>query len=554
MNRLILVLLISVAGNSAYAWAEGMPCEALTKLTLAQGEITSATRVAAGEFTPPPNPMMQPGPPPGAQQQGFGADGPMNRAAAAQGGAPGGGQGGPPGGNQGGRQRAQNAVFKTLPAFCRVQATLRPSSDSDIKIEVWLPAQGWNGRLQETGNGGFMSSISYNNLAQGVLGGYASTANNTGKEGNNGDPLINHPEKLKDWGYRAIHVDAVAAKAIIAAYYGNGPKYSYYNGCSTGGRQGWVAAEYYPGDFDGLAIGDPANPMTRLQAGSIWSNLVYNKSEEGKLTRDDWMLVRKTVTDQCDAKDGLKDGLIEDPLACHFDPQSLLCKDGATASCLTAPKVEVLTKLIHGATNPRTGEQIYPGWPAGTLVGPGGPLLSATAQQDAVDTFRVLFNDPNWDYHTMDFDKDVAKSDKLGNDTMNGVNPEKLKPLFARGGKILLYHGWYDPAITPLISIKLYNDAVAANGGPAKTSNEIRLFMVPAMGHCQGGDGPNAFDKMQVISDWVEKGKAPDEIVASHSSNGQVDRTRPLCPYPEIAKYKGTGSIDDAANFACAKP
>jgi feruloyl esterase len=537
--------LITAFAGAGSAWAGGTgavsgSCEQLSALKIDQGEITSAVTVAKGGFTPPPNPAQQnpaqqQGPPPGAPQ-GPGGNGRGNAPAQGRGGG---------GGNQ--------QAFQTLPAFCRVQATLRPSSDSDIRIEVWLPAEGWNGRLEETGNGGYMGSIMFNNLALGLSQGYAVTASNTGKEGNNGDPLIGHPEKLIDWGYRAIHVDAVAAKTIISAYYGNPVKYSYYSGCSTGGRQGWVAAEYFPGDFDGLAIGDPANPMTRLQAGSIWSNLVYNKTDEGRLTRDDWNLVRKTVTDRCDAKDGLKDGIVENPLACHFDTKTLLCKNGATANCLTAPKIEVLNKLINGAVNPRTGEQIYPGWPAGTLVGPGGPLLSATAQQDAVDTFRILFNNPNWDYHKMDFDKDVVRSDELGNNVMNGVNPEKLGPLFARGGKILLYHGWNDPAITPLIQIKLYQDAVKANGGVAKTYNDLRLFMVPTMGHCQGGDGPTAFDRMEVISDWVEKGKAPDQIVATHSTAGQVDRSMPLCPYPRTAKYKGTGDINKAENFACVK-
>jgi feruloyl esterase len=421
-------------------------------------------------------------------------------------------------------------------------------------MEVWLPADAWNGRLQAVGNGGFQARISYGNMATGVAKGYVSTAHNTGHEGDNGDSLIGHPEKVKDWGYRAVHENVVAAKAIAAAFYGNGPKYSYYQGCSTGGRQGWVAAEYFPGDFDGLAIGDPANPMTRLQAGSIWSNLVYNKTEAGRLTRDDWMLVRNSVMQQCDAKDGLKDGLIQDPLACKFNTKTLLCKQGATDSCLTAEKIEVLDKLTRGAVNSK-GEQVYPGWPAGTLVGPGGPLLSPKAQQDAVDTFRVLFQQSDWDYRTFNIDSDVARADLLGNNIMNAVDPQKLQPLFARGGKVMLYHGWYDPAITPLISIKLYQDAVKANGGLGKTYDQMRLFMVPSMGHCQGGDGPNAFDKLDPLVEWVENGKAPAQIVASHSdSTGKVDRTRPLCPYPQIAKYKGSGSIDEAQNFMCAKP
>ena len=508
-------------------------CEDLRKLSIANAEITGATLVAAGAFTPPAVAPLQMGgtPPPTTA-------GPAPAAA--------------PGPNA--QQARQQAVYKTLPAFCRVTATLRPSADSDIKIEVWLPAKAWNGRIETVGNGGFQARIGYNNLAAGLKDGYVITNTDTGHAGDNGDSMIGHPEKVIDWGYRAVHEDVVAAKAITAAFYGKKANYSYYAGCSTGGRQGWVGAEYYPNDFDGLAIGDPANPMSRLQAGSIWSNLVYNATDAGRLTRDDWFLVRNTVMQQCDAKDGLKDGLIANPLACNFDPQTIACKAGQTNNCLTPAKIDVLTKLTKGATN-SAGEQVYPGWPAGTLVGPGGPLLSAKAQDDAVDTFKVLYQNAKWDYHTLNLDKDVPLTDKLGKYLMNGDDPSRLAPLFARGGKIILYHGWYDPAITPLISIKLYQDAVAANGGLAKTYNDMRLFMVPAMGHCQGGEGPAAFDKLAALTAWVEKGQAPSQIVASHADNtGKVDRTRPLCPYPKIAKYKGSGSIDEAKNFSCAAP
>jgi len=452
--------------------------------------------------------------------------------------------------------RAQMALYKSLPSFCRVQATMRPSSDSEIKMELWLPAEGWNGRLAETGNGGFGSNIGFQNLAGYVAKGYAATGSNTGHEGG-ANSIIGHPEKLIDWGFRAVHETTVTAKAIIAAHYGSGPKYSYWDACSTGGRQGWVAAEYYPNDFDGLAIGDPANPMTRLQAGSIWTNRVVQKSPETFISPDQWQMIHDAVLNQCDAKDGVKDGLIENPMACNFDTKSLLCKDGNTANCLTAVQVDALDKIAGGAKSPTTGKNFYPGWPIATKQFPGpvlGNKQGADPQNDAVDTFRVLFQNANWDYHTMDFDKDIALSDKMGNTVMNAADPTKLKPLLARGGKILFYHGWSDPNITPLISIQLYNDAVAANGGLGKTYDEMRLFMVPGMGHCGGGDGPNTFDKLDVISDWVEKGNAPDQIIASHSTAGQVDRTRPLCPYPQVAKYKGSGSIDEAQNFTCSKP
>jgi feruloyl esterase len=432
-------------------------------------------------------------------------------------------------------------------------ATVRAVPDSEVKVEVWMPVDNWNGKLEALGNGGFSSSIQYNGMAGAVAEGYTATGTNTGFDGNDSSFSIGHPEKETDWGNRAVHEMVVTAKGVIAAHYGDGPKYSYWNSCSTGGRQGWVAAEYYPNDFDGLFIGDPANPMSRLQANSIYINLALNTDPAAFITPAKWTMIHKAVMDECDEKDGLKDGLIQDPMKCNFDTKTLLCKNGDAADCLTAPQVEALNKIATGSKNPRTGESLYPGYPLGTTMG-GAPVTGKNPDNSAPSTFKMLFQDANWDYHTFDFDKDTARADKLGNNTINAVNPEKLKALFAHGGKIILYHGWEDPAISPLEQIALYEGVVKADGGLSKTYNDIRLFMIPAMPHCAGGYGPNAYDKMQVLSDWVEKGKAPDEIIASHSTAGKVDRTMPLCPYPEIAKYKGTGSIMEAQNFVCAKP
>ena len=513
---------------AAPAWAAGASCATVASLKLPNTEITEATLVEPGTFTPPPNRRPQ-GPPPAA------AGGPAPGPAAA---------GGPAG--------DRNAVYKTLPAFCRVKATLRPTSDSEINLEVWMPAQGWNSRLEVVGNGGFGSNIGYNNLAEGVAQGYAITGSDTGHQRNDDDFAIGHPEKLVDWGYRAVHEDTVTAKAVIAAFYGSGPKYSYWNACSTGGRQGWVEAEYYPNDFDGLAVGDPANPMTRLQAGNIGAYLALHKDPGSFIPMEKWAMIHKKVVDECDAVDGLKDGLVEDYRKCNFNPDTLLCKNGDAADCLTAPQLTALKYVDAGTKNPRTGESVYPGFPLGSPLQNGPVVADAHPDSSAPVVFRLLFQDPNWDFHSMNFDTDIARSDKLANNLMNAVEPAKLQAVFGHGGKILMYHGWNDPNITPLESIQLYNQAVAANGGLDKTSSEIRLFMVPGMNHCGGGEGPNTFDKMAVITDWVEHGKAPQEIIASHSTAGQVDRTRPLCPYPQIAKYKGSGSIDDAQNFSCA--
>jgi feruloyl esterase len=454
---------------------------------------------------------------------------------------------------QGQNGQVQNAeLFANLSAFCRVKATLRPTADSDIKIEVWLPADTWNGRLEAVGNGAFQSTISYGALAQAVKSGYAGVGSNTGHEGNSGAVLIGHPEKVIDWGNRAVHEMTLAAKAVVTARYGSPAKYSYWNSCSTGGRQGLVAAEYYPNDFDGLAVGDAANPMTRNQASTLYGSLTMNKSAASSMSPAKWDAYRQAVVNACDASDGVKDGLLNNPLSCHFKPQQMLCKNGDHDDCLTAAQIAALNTLLAGMKNPRTGEQLHAGWPVGAH--PANFVVGPKPEDVAIDTFRVIFQDPAWDFHTMDFDRDIARSDQLGNPVMNAADPSRLKALFAHGGKLFMYHGWDDGSITPLQAIRYYNKAVEANGGRQKTYGSIRLFMVPGMGHCQGGEGPNEFDKMEVISQWTEQGKAPDRIIAAHSTDHKVDRTRPLCPYPQIAKYQGAGSTDDAASFVCAKP
>jgi feruloyl esterase len=310
-----------------------------------------------------------------------------------------------------------------------------------------------------------------------------------------------------------------------------------------------MAAEYFPDDFDGLAIGDPANPMTRLQAGSIWANLALNKSPASFIPPEKWAMIHDTVVAACDARDGLKDGMVQNPLACNFDQRRLACKAGDEATCLTAPQMEALAAVIGGAHNPRTGEQVYPGFPLYTRLLPG-PVAGRNPDSSAPTTFRMLFNDPDWDYRTFNFDTDIARSDELGRGKMNADEPERLAKLFGRGGKILMYHGWDDPAISPLISIKLFNDAVAANRGASRpgTNDAIRLFMVPAKGHCG-----NPFDQMDPLVKWVEEGVAPDVITVPYKAppSGGTDRVLPVCPWPGVARYSGKGSPDEPSSFVC---
>jgi feruloyl esterase len=448
-----------------------------------------------------------------------------------------------------GRGPNSGAVYKSLPAFCRVAATLKPSSDSDIKIEVWMPVSGWNGKLQSVGNGAWAGTIGYPAMANALAAGYAAAGTDTGHEGNSPDFIPRHPEKVVDFAWRAVHEMTIASKAIIAAYYSTGPKYAYWNGCSTGGRQALSEAQRFPNDYDGIVAGAPANYVTRLQGSQVWTSAMTHKDEAGYIPPAKYPLIHKAALDQCDALDGVKDGVIEDPTRCKFDPKILECKDADGPSCLTAPQVE-LTRKIYAGPASRTGENIFPGLEPGSEM--GWATLSGPKPMDlAVETYKYLvFQDPKWDYLTFDPETDVARADKTISGVMNSVNPN-LQPLFAHGGKLLHYHGWADPGIPPGNSVNYYRSVLEAMGGRTKVSDSYRLFMVPGMGHCAGGDGTSTFDMVSALDQWVVNGKAPDQIAASRVVNGAVVRTRPLCPYPQVAAYKGSGSTDDAANFSC---
>ena len=437
--------------------------------------------------------------------------------------------------------------YKELPDFCRVAASIKPTSDSDIKIEVWLPANGWNGKFQGVGNGGWAGVISYSALAEAVRGGYASASTDTGHEGGRGIFAMDHPEKLLDFAWRSQHEMTVKAKSIIQAFYGNGPKLSYWNGCSTGGRQGLKEAQMFPDDYDGIIAGAPAN---RTAIG-LWVAFAVLKDPASYIPAAKYPIVHQAVLNKCDALDGVKDGLLENPMKCSFDPNVLLCKGGDNGECLTSPQVQAAKKLYSPGVNPRTGKELFSSYVPGTELGWGVQGKGPDPYVNSYDQYKyVVFKDPNWDWRTFDFDKDDERGNLPENLVMNATNPD-MKVFFAHGGKLLIYHGWSDTNVPTLNTIKYYKNVVDLMGGPAKTSNSMRLFLEPGMGHCGGGEGPNVFDKVSALDQWVDHGKAPDQIIASHSTAGKVDRTRPLCAYPQVAKYKGSGSIDDAANFVC---
>jgi feruloyl esterase len=486
-------------------------CDSLATLSLKDTAITRAEVVAAGTFQPPGDPQRGPDP------------------------------------------------YKALGAFCRVAATLTPTSDSDIRIEVWLPmprAEGapggttWNGKYQAVGNGGWAGVISYAEMAEALQRGYATASTDTGHVGGRGTFALGHPEKLVDFAWRSEHEMTAKAKKVIEAFYGSGPTLSYWNGCSTGGRQGLKAAQMFPEDYDGIIAGAPAN-RTAL---SLWIADAVLRDPARFIPPAKYPVIHQAALDACDAGDGLKDGLIDDPRQCRFDPAVLLCKEGDGPSCLTAPQVAATKQIYSNAVNPRTRKELFASLVPGSELGWGAQAAGPDVQAMTYDQYRyVVFKDPNWDWKTFDFDKDVEKGDLPENLIMNATNPD-MTAFFSRGGKLLLYHGWSDSLVPPVNTIKYYEQVVAHMGGAAKATEHVRLFMAPGMGHCRGGEGPDMFDKVQVLEDWVERGKAPARVEASHRTNGRVDRTRPLCPYPQVARYSGAGSIDDAANFSCKAP
>jgi len=443
--------------------------------------------------------------------------------------------------------------FKNLPAFCRIAATIKPNVDSEIKIEIWMPSAGWNGKFLGIGNGAWGGKITYPGLAQALRDGFAAASTDTGHAGTPFDAsfAFGHPEKLIDFGYRSVHLMTLDAKAVVAAFYATPPHYSYFNGCSTGGKQALTEAQHFPDDYDGIVAGDPANFFTHLMFGNIWPGVVTLKDTASHIPTDKYPIIHQAVMKACDSLDGVVDGIINEPGHCHFDPKVLECKGTDGPNCLTSSQVKAVQQIYTGARNPRTGEQIFPG------LEPGSPIEDATGDAPSsipIHFFQyVLFNNPDWKWQDLNFDHDVVLADRNEGSILNAVDPN-LKAFKAHGGKLLMYHGWSDPHISPGSSIDYYKAVVTAMGGPAKTEDFARLFMVPGMWHCRGGVAPDTFDKEEVIEKWVEHGVAPDTIIASHKTNGVVDMTRPLCPFPKTAGWKGTGNTNDAANFACTNP
>jgi feruloyl esterase len=456
--------------------------------------------------------------------------------------------------------RAPSGPPAELPAFCRVAATLTPSADSDIKMEVWLP-QAWNGKFMMVGNGGWSGAVSFPAMVEPLKRGYAVASTDTGHEGTRGTFAQGHPEKLIDFAYRAVHETALKGKALTAAYYGEGPRFSYWNGCSSGGKQGLKEVQMYPDDFDGVIAGAPANNWIRLQTQSLVANIANLPKGGGAavLGPEQFAILHKGVIDQCDAQDGLKDGQVQDPRTCAFKASSLICKDGQPAAqCLTAMQAEVADKIYAPVKNPRTGQLIYPGMPPGSEL-TWGPVVSRRWDTGA-DTYAVLLNNPDWDFYTLDLTKDVEAAEKA-DPGLRALSTD-LSAFKARGGKIIQYHGWADPFIPTENSINYYESVVAKQGGLDKTEDFYRLFLIPAMGHCGGA---YVIDWIGALEEWVEAARAPDVVLADHIPPPGVTPKPPppgavvfapefgirtMCAYPEMARLLG-GNGEQPVDWLC---
>ncbi|TDH59451.1 tannase/feruloyl esterase family alpha/beta hydrolase [Dankookia rubra] len=518
-------------------------------------------------------------------------------------------------------------TFQNLPAFCRIAATLRPSPDSDIKVEFWLPeGAAWNGRYNGTGNGGYAGSIVYGALAGGVQLGFATantdqgTAPSTSTEGR---ALIGRPQKWIDFAYRATHLMTVAAKQVVATYYAQPPQYSYFTGCSNGGFQAFHEVQQFPEDYDGVLAGAPANNRTHSQSASVWLYDQTHRPPEALIPRDKAELITRSVLAACAGQAGglPSDPYLTDPRACRWDPAEIQCAEdaGDTGQCLTPPQVKAARAIYEGVRNPRTGRRIYAGLTRGSESGHSldWPVLErvpTAAQPNPPD--ETLFNGlaqwvfgPNWSWRDFDYDVQVDQIDQVLATLINANDPD-LSRFQARGGKLMGYHGWSDALVPVLDHVNYYlrvietqrkgnktarpqgaadpdseaviqgpdypgeTNTMAAAGGPGRaalrrTQDFYRLFLVPGMGHCSSGPGPNQFgnvtpspapadaehNALLALQRWVEEGVAPQRLTATKyvgdlPANG-VQATRPLCPFPQVARYRGQGEATEAASFEC---
>ena len=445
---------------------------------------------------------------------------------------------------------ANTEIYADLPEFCRVSLVLTPSPDSQINVEVWLPTETWNGKYLAVGNGAFTGNIRHSAMAMPLGKGYATSSTDTGHVGNTASFGLGRPEKVNDFGWRAVHEMAETSKQVISAFYDQSPNYSYFTGCSAGGRQAMKEAQRFPTDFDGIVAGAPGLDWTGRAAAALRMEAHIMSDPLSQLKQPDRELLYKEAVNFCDAGDGVQDLLIGRPNQCAFDPAVLQCDAEKTGACLTKAQIETARMMYSSPINTRTGREITGLFP-GSELGWTDLGWTASARATGLEQFRYLvYEDESWSVDQFLFEFAIAAGERKDDDTLNALSPD-LFEFIEGGGKLLAYHGWADPQISPANVTQYYDRVMQVHGGRENIHDSFRLFMAPGMGHCGGGPGPNSFDSLTAIEGWVENDRAPDEIIAVHRSDGVVDRSRPLCPYPEIAVYDGDGSSDEAENFSC---
>ena len=540
-----LLLVVTAVFTSAAAAAQDLPrttaaCERLASVSLPNAEITAAHVVDAGRFTVPATAARSGG----GSSVLAGTIGPVpdvpGRVSANTAGLGlgyNGGKGVPP--------------FTALPAFCRVTATLRPSAASNIRMELWLPIAGWNGHFRGTSPNGLGGVINYNAMGVGLTDGFAVASTDTGHQGGE-TGWMQVPDQVTDFAGRAMHETTVAGKALTMAYYGTAPRFSYMIECGGGSAAALHEVQKYPADYNGVVVGGHAAHLTRQMFGQLWLWGATHPDGVAILPSAKLPVLHAAVLDKCDALDGVKDGLLENPVRCAFDPKEIECKAADGPDCLSAPQVEAVRKIYAGPTNPRTGERVWPPLYRGSELDWSFFTESASPVGIATSTLRdAILKDPAWDYRTtpVDFDRHVALADRSEIARVNASNPD-ISAYVRQGGKLILSGGWNN-ALVPAGAVLDYYQRVEAAIGGDDTRRAVRLYMVPGMIECNGGPGTDTFDLLGVMRRWVEQKQAPQEVLASRVEHGKVIRTRPLCPYPQVATYSGRGSTDSASSFTC---
>lgn len=463
----------------------------------------------------------------------------------------------------------QGHTLSGLPPICRIAGLATPTPRSRIHFELWMPLANWDDRIEMVGNGGYSPQMRVDELARLVRSGTAAVATDTGHTGDGLEFGFDDTDAIADWGHRAVHESIAAAKALVGRFYGRAAKFSYFAGCSTGGHQGLMEAQRYPADFNGILAGDPGNNRTNLNFGFLWqflSNHPKGDNEHPILSPDDLKLVNQAALEKCDALDGVRDGIITDPRTCKFDPTILRCPT-PTGRCLTETQIAALQKMYGGARRADDGGVIYPGWPVGSegVQGGGGWQVywanpRKPTEPQRVDYFsRWVFGDPNWNWWSFDWSKGVDFTRAKMGPLVDATNPD-LSAFHRTGGKLILYQGTADPVVSATDTISYY-DRVSKRTAGATTFS--RLFLVPGMAHCAGGPGASSFNSggdadhniELALRSWVEKGRAPEEIIAvkfkDRTPESGIQMSRPICSWPKLPAYKGSGDTNDAANFVC---